>query len=202
VDIKNSVSLAFDQVKTKQQYGEWVAGYLSYRNPTLSNDANETAAKFLYSSYHQVPGLSIDKDEEIPVVQNVEDGEQIEQPLANADKIGEAHVKKLYRIINHELLPAFIARLIKTYTAPGDVVFDPFMGAGSTAEQCIKNDRKFIGCEINPHAYKIANAWLNHEFDVVHRVLIEEDLDKELLSDAYLFYGSDTDLEKLTTDIR
>ena len=31
----------------------------------------------------------------------------------------------------------------------GDVVFDPFLGSGTTMFAAIKNKRKFIGCEIN-----------------------------------------------------
>ena len=39
---------------------------------------------------------------------------------------------------------------------PGDVVFDPFMGSGTTAEAAISCGRSFIGCEINPHYFDIA----------------------------------------------
>lgn len=31
----------------------------------------------------------------------------------------------------------------------GDVVFDPFMGSGTTAAAALKNDRKYLGCELN-----------------------------------------------------
>lgn len=35
-------------------------------------------------------------------------------------------------------------------SAPGDVVLDPFMGSGTTAQVAESLDRKWIGCEINP----------------------------------------------------
>lgn len=39
---------------------------------------------------------------------------------------------------------------------PGDDVFDPFMGSGSTAVAAIRRGRRFIGCEINPSYFEIA----------------------------------------------
>ena len=35
---------------------------------------------------------------------------------------------------------------------------DPFMGSGTTGEACIQTKRKFIGIEINPDYFKIAEA--------------------------------------------
>ena len=38
---------------------------------------------------------------------------------------------------------------IEHFTQEDDIVLDCFMGSGTTAEACIKNNRKFIGFEIN-----------------------------------------------------
>jgi len=43
-----------------------------------------------------------------------------------------------------------------TSTDENDVVLDPFMGSGTTAVACIRNDRKFIGFELNPDYCRIA----------------------------------------------
>lgn len=48
-------------------------------------------------------------------------------------------------------------RLIKMFSYRNDVVFDPFMGSGTTGVSAIKNDRKFIGCEISEEYINIAN---------------------------------------------
>lgn len=36
------------------------------------------------------------------------------------------------------------------------MVFDPFMGSGTTGEVCKKMNRDFIGCEINKDYFEIA----------------------------------------------
>ncbi len=45
---------------------------------------------------------------------------------------------------------------IENYTQPGDTVFDPFMGSGTTGVACMQLGRNFIGCEIDPTYYAIA----------------------------------------------
>jgi site-specific DNA-methyltransferase (adenine-specific) len=37
-----------------------------------------------------------------------------------------------------------------------DLIFDPFIGSGTTAIACIKANRKYIGCEISPNYCKVA----------------------------------------------
>lgn len=39
---------------------------------------------------------------------------------------------------------------------PGDLVFDPFMGSGSTGAAAIRCGRSFVGCEINPQHFETA----------------------------------------------
>jgi DNA modification methylase len=41
-----------------------------------------------------------------------------------------------------------IERAITLWSNPGDVVFDPFSGVGSTGYQSLKMGRKFIGSEL------------------------------------------------------
>ncbi|MBX2916694.1 MAG: site-specific DNA-methyltransferase [Cyclobacteriaceae bacterium] len=43
--------------------------------------------------------------------------------------------------------------LIKTYSNPGETVFDGYSGSGTTAEACIIEGRKFIGSELNKEYY-------------------------------------------------
>lgn len=48
--------------------------------------------------------------------------------------------------------------LIKTYSNPGDVVFDPCMGAGSTGVAAINTGRNFVGIELDSGYYQVAQA--------------------------------------------
>jgi len=46
--------------------------------------------------------------------------------------------------------------IIKSYTEEGDVVLDTFMGSGSSGVSAKKNNRNYIGIEINKEYYDIA----------------------------------------------
>jgi site-specific DNA-methyltransferase (adenine-specific) len=52
---------------------------------------------------------------------------------------------------------ALAADHIKTWTNNGDLVYDPFMGSGTTAKMALLNGRKFIGSEISAEYVAIAN---------------------------------------------
>jgi len=48
------------------------------------------------------------------------------------------------------------AKLISLYTHEGDTVLDPFMGSGTTGVACVQTGRNFIGIEIDPTYFAIA----------------------------------------------
>lgn len=47
---------------------------------------------------------------------------------------------------------------VRTWTNEGDLVYDPFMGSGTTAKMALLNGRNFIGSEISAEYSDIANA--------------------------------------------
>ncbi|MDR0286448.1 MAG: site-specific DNA-methyltransferase [Clostridiales bacterium] len=49
-----------------------------------------------------------------------------------------------------------IDRLVLGFTNESDIVFDPFVGSGTTFESCIKHKRFCVGFEINPDYCEIA----------------------------------------------
>ena len=51
--------------------------------------------------------------------------------------------------------------LIDNFTKNGDTVLDPFVGYGSIARECVKNNRKFIGFDVNPIAIRLAKIISN-----------------------------------------
>lgn len=51
---------------------------------------------------------------------------------------------------------ALMAWCLSLISSPGETVFDPFMGSGTTGVACVQTGRRFIGCEIDPGYFKIA----------------------------------------------
>ena len=43
-----------------------------------------------------------------------------------------------------------VATLISKSSQPGDIIFDPFAGAGTTFKACRDLDRIFVGCDLDP----------------------------------------------------
>lgn len=54
-------------------------------------------------------------------------------------------------------------RLIKMLSYQNAIVYDPFIGIGTTAIACLKNKRKFIGSEISSEYVKIAEKLIYDE---------------------------------------
>lgn len=50
-----------------------------------------------------------------------------------------------------------VSNFIINSSQEGDIVFDPFMGSGTTAVAAIKCNRNFLGYELNPDYYEICN---------------------------------------------
>lgn len=45
---------------------------------------------------------------------------------------------------------------VLSWSNPGDIVYDPFMGSGTTAKVAIETDRKYLGSEISSEYWEIA----------------------------------------------
>lgn len=56
-----------------------------------------------------------------------------------------------------------LERFVKVSTKQGMTVLDPFAGSGSTGVACKRNNRNFIGIEINLHYYEMMERRINNE---------------------------------------
>lgn len=65
--------------------------------------------------------------------------------IKERDKTG-----KHKNIYHGNFIPQVPNELIKRYTNKNDLVFEPFMGSGTTLFECENLDRKYIGFDINP----------------------------------------------------
>lgn len=57
---------------------------------------------------------------------------------------------------------ALIARCLEASTHPGDRVYDPFAGSGSTGVAAVQLGRCFVGCELAEEFVRLAVQRLNH----------------------------------------
>jgi hypothetical protein len=63
---------------------------------------------------------------------------------------------------------ALMEYLVRTYSNPGDVVFDATIGSGTTGVAAKRLGRHFVGVERDPKHYEIALARINGEPDYDH----------------------------------
>jgi site-specific DNA-methyltransferase (adenine-specific) len=62
-----------------------------------------------------------------------------------------------YNIGHPSPKPEILMRWMTENTShEGDTIFDPFMGSGTTGVACVQTGRNFIGCEIDPGYFAIA----------------------------------------------
>ena len=54
-----------------------------------------------------------------------------------------------------------MVHILERYTAPGSTILDPFMGSGTTGVACMQTGRNFIGIEIDPGYFAIAEKRIN-----------------------------------------
>lgn len=59
---------------------------------------------------------------------------------------------------HHSIFPLKLAEdHIKSWSNEGDLVLDPFAGSGTTAVACLKNNRQYLGYEINADYCELAH---------------------------------------------
>jgi DNA modification methylase len=52
--------------------------------------------------------------------------------------------------------------IVEDCTNQTDTILDPFMGSGTTGVACVQTGRNFIGCEIDPGYFKIAEKRIHY----------------------------------------
>lgn len=56
-------------------------------------------------------------------------------------------------------------KIIETYTSPGDLILDPFMGGGVTIYEGLKLGRRVVGFDLNPLSHFIVTSMIQTELD-------------------------------------
>jgi site-specific DNA-methyltransferase (adenine-specific)/modification methylase len=65
-------------------------------------------------------------------------------------EVGEEHYHPTQKPIS------LMKRLLLEYTTQDELIFDPFMGSGTTGVACVQLGRKFIGIEVDERYFEIA----------------------------------------------
>jgi DNA modification methylase len=63
--------------------------------------------------------------------------------------------------------PALIEPCILAGSRPGDIVLDPFMGSGTTAQVALQHGRQYLGCELNLEYQPLQNQRINQPAQLV-----------------------------------
>lgn len=119
--------------------------YLSYIKRDIKNKRNNRPRDLL----DKVHGISSGYKERVLSGAN----DYIYQP-----DILEFSMERKYHVSQKPV--KLLEQLIKTYTDENDLVLDNCMGSGSTGVACINTKRNFIGMEINPNYFEIAQKRL------------------------------------------
>jgi DNA modification methylase len=78
-----------------------------------------------------------------------------------SDIVQQAEYKKEHPRHEYEQSESAFIQLVNILTDPGQLVVDPMLGSGTTAAACVKTGRRFLGCDIDARAVRVAKARLN-----------------------------------------
>lgn len=82
-------------------------------------------------------------------------------PVWKVVRGGGHTAKESYAFEHPALMNETLAEdLIISFSRPGELVFDPFMGAGTTAKMALLNRRQYLGIEVMPTYYDISRRRL------------------------------------------
>jgi adenine-specific DNA-methyltransferase len=68
---------------------------------------------------------------------------------------------------------SMMEHIVLASSKPGSVVFDPFMGSGSTGVAAVKHGRKFIGCDLSERWVRRAEQRIQAESRMLQPTLLE-----------------------------
>ena len=134
--------------KTTNTFGEFAG-----RASSEPRGDTGSAARFFYCA----KASKKDRDEGLEsfIAAKTNDGRAVDAD--NAYQRGASLRQNIHPTVKPTDLMAYLCRLV---TPPGGVVFDPFMGSGSTGKAALREGFGFIGCEMDAAYFAIAEARL------------------------------------------
>jgi DNA modification methylase len=97
-----------------------------------------------------------DRDEGLNIKpQSIKGRDENQDKLANAFKVRPTKRQNIHPTVKPTALMEY---LIKLVTPKDGIVLDPFMGSGSTGKGALLNDYSFVGIELSPEYFAIAES--------------------------------------------
>jgi site-specific DNA-methyltransferase (adenine-specific) len=85
---------------------------------------------------------------------------QVGKKLNSVLKINTEH----YQMEHPTQKPVILLQhLINLCSSESEIIFDPFLGSGTTAIACLNTNRKFLGCEIDKEYFEIATKRIENQ---------------------------------------
>lgn len=84
-------------------------------------------------------------------------------------------------------------QLIENFTSPGEIILDPFCGGGVTIYEGVTQDRRVIGCDLNPLSTFIVRNMIkkSEDIEVLEKCFRELRCYLETLVKDYMFFELD-----------
>ncbi|HZU68090.1 MAG TPA: DNA methyltransferase [Ktedonobacteraceae bacterium] len=96
--------------------------------------------------------------ESYPLFDNQEDPSEEDWSFAHLTREETLWGPHGYHRYPAKFIPQLVRRLIEAYSAPGELVGDPFVGSGTTGIEALRAGRRFWGADINAVALLISRA--------------------------------------------
>jgi DNA modification methylase len=129
------------------------AGGMGAAHPTARDLGNSRTSNEFYEHFSYIidhPDLSNEEWIQFahPIWYDIRESDTL-NVAEGRDKDDERHVCPLQL--------GTIERCIRLWSNPGELIFDPFTGIGSTGYEALRHNRKFIGIELKPSYFQAAH---------------------------------------------
>lgn len=165
------IVLNFDRLElaTLNSYFNSIAGLLNnYKRLKQYLDflANANKHKILINRKHHMPLNTASLKGFLHEIQTVQRGFSLQTIFRCKPHNLQGFNKKEYQVDHPTVKPIQILdKFIKIHSNNNDLVFDPFLGSGSTAIACIRNNRRFLGCEIDSEYFNLSIERIEREIE-------------------------------------
>lgn len=141
---------------TPERVGRWPSNVLIDGSDEVTRLLPGDAASFFYCP----KASKEDKEEGLSDFEEKESADYDKRPSGDfAKRLNRERPEVMRRNTHPTVKPVDLMRyLCRLITPPGGVILDPFMGSGSTGKAAMLEFFEFVGIDLTPEYYRIAEA--------------------------------------------